>query len=393
MKKILVSLLTISCFSIAVVACGGGGGGGAPAPAPAPAANPLTPPQGSAVAGSTVYFDNNTRAISIPVATAGGSAAFSAPITIPSSATGDALITALTGGLVTSTTIKGKNIIFSTATTTYVLYDSSLTTATRLQTSSTAIESAAVNNAATIVLTQAVTSPSFLGVVYSTASNLVMSSFSGNVTPHVLTGCTSNSGSATTIANTIYGSTSYVGIGDNRGNVCIFNANNLTWNNLTPQAVTHGYTASALNAFSFTNINNTTLYGYWQTTNGQIWRVTANTNGQPLTSSSCTSNNCSFWQVNGGAQTDPSNKQTTTFYNAPVASIVNSIYSDGVNNLWVGTTNGLVYELPAGSTNWTAPVSALAAGQAAGPVTLSGINGSTTGVVATVATNNTFFGG
>lgn len=409
MKKILINLMLISGVAVSLVACGGGGGGGggpspspspssspAPSPAPAPSTAPVSPPEGSTPAvsggGTPVYYNvsSGVATISLPQTSAGGTSFTS--ITLPSGTETDNLVAALQGGTVTNVVTSGSNIVFQTATMAYVVNDPNITTqsAKKLTTTSTTVNSAAVSNATTAILPAAF--GSFTGVLYGNSSKtLVASPYTGTVggDSYSLSGCSgSAAGTPQALATATYGGSSYVGVGDSNGNVCILNAtaNPPQWTNLTPQAVSHGYTATSLKAFSFTNLDNQVLYGYWLTSNGQIWRVTAHTKGQPITSSSCTGNsNCSFWQVNKAGQ-QTSGGQSVTFYNGPDASLVNSIYSDLANSLFVGATNGNVYKLAAvNGTNWSTPASVLAPGQAATSVNVSATS---TGFGATAAVGN-----
>lgn len=391
MKKILLNIMGVAGLSVALVACGGGGGGGstpepspAPSPAPAPSVAPVAPPAGSEPAvsggGTPVYFDAASGTISLPQTTTSGTSFTT--IQLPSTPTSDELIMVLSAGGVTNVVTSGSNIVFQTATTAYVVTDSSISTqaAKKLQAGTTTVNSAAVSNASTAILPATI-----LGQSGTVESGVLYGSSVGNTlvfSPYIETGypvqtlplsdCSTTAGTPTTLATAAYAGSDYVGIGDNKGNVCIYNASAAQWTNLTPQAVSHGYTATSLKSFSFTNLDNQVLYGYWLTDNGQIWRVTAHTSGQPITPTSCTGNsNCSFWQVNKTGQ-QTTGGQSVTFYNGPSASIVNSIYSDLANSLFVGSTNGYVYKLTGpNSVNWSAPASVLASGQAATAVNVS----------------------
>lgn len=364
MKKSQLSIILVSSLSLIIAACASGTSSSSPAPitpAAAPVVNPIVPPAGSSPAvaggGSSVYYSesNGVVTVNIPQTIPGGTQ-YTA-IQLPAGATTDALVAALNAGQVTSAITYDINTVFQTSTVAYVVSNISAQSTNATQAGSlTTIESTPISGATTPVVPTI--TGSFRGVSYGAGSSLMLSPYTGSgITPPLpisLSNCTATSGTATAISNiTVYAGTYYIGIGDSNGNVCIYDYNQ-HWTNLTPQATSHGYTASSIKAFAFTNSGNQVLYGSWLTSSGQIWRVAANTKGQTLTSTSCTgTGNCSFWQLNKAGQQSTAG-QSATFTNVPGTNI-NSIYSDASNGLFAGTTAGSLYKLSGGSSNWSAP--------------------------------------
>lgn len=360
MKKSQLSLILISSLSVILAACASGTSSSSPAPiapATAPTAVQVTPPAGSTVAvpGSAVYYSESgdVVTVNIPQTIPGGTQYTS--ITLPAGATTTALVAALKAGQVTSAVTTGDSTVFQTATVAYVVFAAPTSQSTKTVQANTAesVESAAINGATTAPVVTI--TGSFRGVSFGAGSSLMMSPFNGgSPEPATSSNCGSNPGTITATSNiTVYAGNYYIGIGDSNGNVCIYDYNQ-HWTDLTPQATSHGYTPSSIKAFAFTNSENQVLYGSWLTNSGQIWRVTANTKGQPITSTSCTgTGNCSFWQLNKAGQQSTAG-QSATFTNVPGTNI-NSIYSDMANGLFAGTSAGSLYKLSGGSTNWSAP--------------------------------------
>ena len=384
MKKSQLSLILISSLSVILAACASGTSSSSPAPiapAAAPTAVQVTPPADSTVAApdSAVYYSESgdVVTVNIPQTIPGGTQYNS--ITLPAGATTTALIAALQAGQVTSAVTTGDSTVFQTATVAYVVFAASTTQSTKTVQANTAesVESAAISGATTAVVSTI--TGSFRGVSYGAGSSLMLSPFNGSsVSTISLSNCTSNPGTSTAVSRiTVYAGNYYIGVGDSNGNVCIYDYN-LHWTNLTPQATSHGYTPSSIKSFAFTNSGNQVLYGSWLTNSGQIWRVTANTKGQPITSTSCTgTGNCSFWQLNKAGQ-QSSGGQSVTFTNPP-STTASSIYSDTANSLYVGSNNGLLYKLANGSTNWssattvgTLPVTLVPAPAGTGVTAVSG---------------------
>lgn len=360
MKKSQLSLVLISSLSVILAACASGTSSSSPAPiapAAAPTAVQVTPPADSTVAvpGSAVYYSESgdVVTVNIPQTIPGGTQYNS--ITLPAGATTTALVAALQAGQVTSAVTTGDSTVFQTATVAYVVFAAPTSQSTKTVQANTAesVESAAINGATTAPVVTI--TGSFRGVSFGAGSSLMMSAFNGgSPEPASSSNCSSNPGTITATSNiTVYAGNYYIGIGDSNGNVCIYDYN-LHWTNLTPQATSHGYTPSPIKSFAFTNSGNQVLYGSWLTNSGQIWRVAANTKGQPITSTSCTgTGNCSFWQLNKAGQQSTAG-QSATFTNVPGTNI-NSIYSDVANGLFAGTSAGSLYKLSGGSTNWSAP--------------------------------------
>ncbi len=389
MKKILINLLAISGVAVTVVACSSGSSSNGVSPAAAPVVNPVTPPSsGVPVYNDTpIYYNPNSGSpyLITPTAIPGGVQYESVPLA--TGATTTALMLALGSGGIVSSANLGTMQTFNTESVSYTV---------NLATNPATVNVAPVSNVTTPVfsITEQTDVTAIDAVFYGTGTPqpaLVLSPFllgsqstqSSDKTV-ALSGCVANPGTPRALAASVVAANNwYIGVGTSSGNVCIYNVNNtgsqLTspWSNLTPQGVNHGYTPSPISNFTFTNLGtgSSPLVGYWQNTNGQIWRVTA--------AIGSTIYPTSFWQVNSpNTQTSTAevNKgQSVTFTNVVPTARVNSIYSDPTNNLYVGTTDGYVYKLAAGSTNWSAPAQV---GSSTGPVYVSK-NGLGTGAIAT----------
>lgn len=394
MKKILINLLAISSVAVTLVACSSGSSSSSTSPAAAPVVNPVTPPaSGIPVSenGDTPTYYNaqgGIFSISTPQAVAGGVQYVS--VTLQGSAAAALIQELATARILSNNSFNGSQT-FNSESVSYVV-----------NLSTGVVNVAPVNNVTTPVfsISQQTDVTAVNAVFYGTNTpqpSLVLSPFlvgtqaalnstnpaltTTNTVP--LSGCVANPGTPQALDASVVANNWYVGVGTSSGNVCIYNVNNtgsqLTspWSNLTPQGVNHGYTPSPISNFTFTNLGtgSSPLVGYWQNTNGQIWRVTA--------AIGSTIYPTSFWQVNSpSTQTSTAevNKgQSVTFTNVVPTARVNSIYSDPTNNLYVGTTDGYVYKLAAGSTNWSAPAQV---GSSTSPVYVS-TNGLGTGAIAT----------
>lgn len=394
MKKILINLLAISSVAVTFVACSSGSSSSSTSPAAAPVVNPVTPPSsGIPVAGNgdtPTYYNaqGGVYSISTPQAVAGGIQYVS--VTLQGSAS-SALIQELATGRILSNSIFNGSQTFNSESLSYVV-----------NLSTGVVNVAPVSNVTTPVfgISQQTDVTAINSVLYGTNTpepSLVLSPFLVgsqtrlNSTNSALTtaqtaalsGCVANPGIPQALAAASVAADWYIGIGTSSGNVCVYNVNNSgsqitsPWTNLTPIGQRHGYVPSPISGFAFTNLGSgsSPLVGYWQNTNGQIWRVTAAVGSTIYPTS--------FWQVNSpNTQTstaDVNKGQSVTFTNVVPTARVNTIYSDPSNDLYVGTIDGYVYKLAAGSTNWSAPAQV---NTSSVPVYLTS-NGLNTGVIAT----------
>jgi hypothetical protein len=123
--------------------------------------------------------------------------------------------------------------------------------------------------------------------------------------------------------------------------------------NLSSQAPAGKYTAGNVNSFGLPSTLNTStnLLGYWNVgTVGSavnLYRITGTyVNGTPT-------GNGFLNTTLAGAQTTTNGTTQVTFTGFPTNSSIYTSYVDNTGNLWVGTTNGKVYVLRVGATQWT----------------------------------------
>lgn len=394
MKKNLLCITLSSLFIFTLGACGSGTSSSSPASS-TPVVTPVTPPADTTPAspGSSVYTnmaDPANATISYPSTSSSGTTSYQTLLLAPS-ATTTALATAITGGNVILSQSQANAIIFQTPDAVYIvpLPNSSFgnTILAGVASVSTGAQiygniaaqvtpqSSALQDSSTIAVTKITLNTNTSTAVFS---NNLLTSESGTVP-------SCNGGLTSAINSYNNNGLNYIGLGTKSGDVCLYIRNQESMNNLTPQAVNHGYTPTEMKAFVFA-MSGSNYVGYWQTAaggqfGGQIWRVTANSSQQPT----------SFWQLNNpNQQTCNSGAcagQSVTFSNIPSQSIVNSMAVDTANNLYIGTTNGIVYKLGAGLTAW-GTTSVSSAPVFVTPQYVANGQGNTLGVVATSQTSS-----
>ncbi len=357
-------LLSSVCLTTLISACGGTSGGTSSNNTPAPQVAQVTPPEGAI---STPF--NNTGAAIAYYATSGGnvtlytinSSGTFTSATYPAGVNTSAWLSALQDNTSITTSQPG-GAVTQTATTAFIMPNGlSLNSSLDLGLKSSLVSTIAYGTESpntSVILT---------GLPTLVANSLLVESLTQPISAPVqiytnlgiesinLSSCVNGESTSTILAST-YNSATYIGMGTQKGSVCVYNWNTTTWNNLTPQAQNNGYTnTTPLIGFSFSTPSNTTnIFGYWLTTSGQVWRVTANSAITPS----------SFWQLN------IESKQTCTasickgqqvqFSNVPPVGTISSMVSDSGNNVFVGTTTGDLYTLGNGNTGWAKSSSTVA---------------------------------
>jgi hypothetical protein len=363
--RIILSIFSI-LVGLSISSCGGGGGGGSSSP-PASVAQPVltaqfTPsgyvlPTSTALGSSNVYISSNSDGILTGLALPQGTLASPLQISAPSGITVSSLVSTfvqqfsssplalvisnITGGIIVNVSASPLSSSDSKAylngTVTWNAYTFNNLTPTSIPVAVSAANGGAYvgvnvnNNGGGLLAFQSSPNTSTAAVALANQSQCTTAT---------------SSTSATSIANTtITGGTSagnYIGIGTNNGELLIYGitgTNTGLCKNLTnsSRALTAYSLGSPIVAISFTSLNSNN-YGYFLTGNGQIWRIVADINNNPL----------SFTQLNGAGfsgTVPPSGAGNLT-----------ALFSDSSNNVFVGSSSGMVYLLAAGSgvnTTWS----------------------------------------
>jgi hypothetical protein len=334
-SNVLLNTLIISC----------GGTSSTNNATPAPQTAQIIPPSGTPLpsgdSASTVYLNGNT--LSVP-----GSNAY-INVTLADGPTTTALINAASS--ITSTTYANGGVIMQTPTEAFfvpIAPPSSLNSIAPLNNGSLLYGNSNESIGATIsafTYDISISAPIIISLTNNPNANSQLFPYTGLAIESMLLSNCVNGENTTVAYGTNYNNTAYTGIGTNLGSVCVYNG---SWNNLTSQARNNGYTNTGpILAFSFSTPSGTSnIFGYWLTSSGQLWRVTATSAIQPQ----------NFWQLNNpNTQTctaSPCSGQSVQFGSVPPAEIITSMISDAQNNVFVGTNTGAVYALGNGKTSW-----------------------------------------
>ncbi len=393
MKKSLIALLVAGTFGTLITACGTGSVGGTNIGPAAPAASQLPIPASDTdfpftiLDGGAAVASNKTQ-VAVPgvsgytiVALPADVVSILAPLTESQVAqivaeqtnTGIALILPPEAGATTTTLF----IVTQTA---------QATQATKLQAES--VSSTAESYTVHYPITTNILSISnfkmdpdntISGIAYGSNSQLYVAQPNPSSQEYDtdLAACDENAGNPTTLSAALNGGNAYVAAGSTNGAVCVFSYNT-GWVNLAAQAPANKYTAGNVNSFGFPSLlnnANSSLVGYWNVGSGtstNIYRITgAYVNGTPT-------GNGFLNTTQAGQQTTTNGTTKVTFTGFPVNSTINSSYVDATGNVWVGTTNGKVFVLRVGATQWTNTQLP----NATGSVTVS-TDGSNSGTIAT----------